>query len=237
MALLDNYEPQGFADRGGLLGRLLSLRPDLAEDGEGVNQPASMPQAPGLAPSLWPTATASPNSISNVHPVQYAQAPPIRLWSPDPLYVHPEDTPTAQRPLMGSNPPLSGPLVTGGGGLLGLGLGAMILNNAKKTEEAGDQEEPGDKPASTPIGRRGEPIGVKPGTNRPATIDGRVYTGHAGDQMQGRRVPPSAVEDAIQNGAVRPGNNSGETVHVGINGVIVVTGSDGQVITVITGKP
>lgn len=74
---------------------------------------------------------------------------------------------------------------------------------------------------------------VAPGTNEPTTIGGRDYTGHGLDQMQGRGVPPSAVEDAIQNGTSSPGNTPGTTVHTGSNGVTVVTGGRGQVITVI----
>jgi hypothetical protein len=74
---------------------------------------------------------------------------------------------------------------------------------------------------------------VKPGTNTPTTIGDREYTGHALDQGQGRGVPPSAIEDAIQNGKPSPGNRPGTTVHVGANGVTVVTGERGQVITVI----
>ncbi|PKM47123.1 MAG: hypothetical protein CVV05_00035 [Gammaproteobacteria bacterium HGW-Gammaproteobacteria-1] len=65
-------------------------------------------------------------------------------------------------------------------------------------------------------------------------IGGRDYSGHALDRMQGRGVPPSAVEDAIQNGASKPGNQPDTTVHTGENGVTVVTGSRGNVITVIT---
>src|SRR5690606_23310736 len=38
--------------------------------------------------------------------------------------------------------------------------------------------------ASTPVGRRGAPLAVPPGTNSPATIGGRYFTGHALDQMQ-----------------------------------------------------
>lgn len=47
--------------------------------------------------------------------------------------------------------------------------------------------------------------------------------------MQGRGVPPSAVEDAIQNGQSSPGNSPDTTVHQG-DGVTVVTGENGQVI-------
>ncbi len=90
-----------------------------------------------------------------------------------------------------------------------------------------------DKHPSTPTGQRGNELKVKPGTNRPTTIGDRDFTGHALDRMQGRGVPPSAVEDAIQNGQSSPGRNPGTTDHVGDNGVTVVTGENGQVITVI----
>jgi len=43
----------------------------------------------------------------------------------------------------------------------------------------------------------------------------------------------SAVEDAIQNGTKSPGNTPDTTVHTGSNGVTVVTGGGGRVITVI----
>jgi hypothetical protein len=115
-----------------------------------------------------------------------------------------------------------------GGAVLGGGLGAIILKSQDNSSDSGD------KPASTPIGRRGNPIDVKRGTNQPTTIGGRVYTGHAADQMQGRGITPSAVEETIQNGQTSPGNAPGETEHIGTNGVKVVTGADGQVITVIT---
>jgi RHS repeat-associated protein len=95
--------------------------------------------------------------------------------------------------------------------------------------------------ATEPVGRRGNPIKV--GTpdaphNAPAEIGGRTYTGHAVDQMQGRGVPPSAVEEAIEHGTASPGHDPGTTVHTDSkNGVTVVTGdSDGRVITVITTK-
>jgi hypothetical protein len=74
---------------------------------------------------------------------------------------------------------------------------------------------------------------VEPGTNDPTIIGNRDYTGHALDRMQGRGIPPSAVEDAIQNGQASPGNQAGTTVYTGNNGVTAVTGENGQVITVI----
>jgi hypothetical protein len=50
--------------------------------------------------------------------------------------------------------------------------------------------------------------------------------------MQGRGVPPLAVEAAIQNGKSSPGNKPGTTAH-DKNRVRAVTGQNGQVITVI----
>jgi hypothetical protein len=64
----------------------------------------------------------------------------------------------------------------------------------------------------------------------PGEINGRPYSGHAFDRMQGRGIPPSAVEDAIANGEARPGG-SGATVHSGENGVTAVVGGDGTVET------
>ena len=92
----------------------------------------------------------------------------------------------------------------------------------------------GDKAPSTPTGQRGSPLDVAPGSNRPTNIGGRDYSGHALDRMQGRGVPPSAVEDAIQNGARTPGNKPSTDVYTGSNGVVVVTGDGGRVVTVIT---
>jgi RHS repeat-associated protein len=125
--------------------------------------------------------------------------------------------------------------VAGGGlgVLVGGAIGNWIENQILMNESAPAEDQPCDKPASTPVGRRGSPLDVEPGTNDPANIDGRDYTGHALDRMQGRGVTPTPVEDTIQNGSSAPGNTPGTTVYTGPNGLTVVTGSGGQVITVI----
>ena len=96
----------------------------------------------------------------------------------------------------------------------------------------------GDKDPSTPTGSRGSPMDVPKGTNQPDTIGGRDYSGHALDQMQGRGVPPAAVEDAISNGSSKPDKTYPDTrtVHTSQDGRVVVvtdTGS-GRVVTVFT---
>jgi hypothetical protein len=73
---------------------------------------------------------------------------------------------------------------------------------------------------------------VEPGTNSPGNVNGTDYSGHAFDQMQGRGITPSAVQDAIENGTVVPGNQPDTFVHQGNNGVTVVTNTAGRVITV-----
>ena len=88
--------------------------------------------------------------------------------------------------------------------------------------------------ASSVGGNRGSPMDVKDGTNPPTTIGGRDYSGHSQDRMQGRGVPPSAVEEAIKNGTSKP-SRDGTTVHTDSkNGVQVVVNSDGKVVTVKT---
>jgi len=95
-----------------------------------------------------------------------------------------------------------------------------------------------DKHPSTPTGQRGSPMDVPKGTNAPTTIGDREYSGHALDQMQGRGVPPSAVEDAITSGTSKPDKAYPDTrtEHTSQDGrVVVITDSgSGRVITVIT---
>jgi hypothetical protein len=145
MALFDGFDPQGFADRGGMLGRLVSMRPDLALDQQ-EDQPASRPLAPAFAPSLGPAPASSPNAADSVAPLQLAQSHILQI---DPLVVHRPPLPFSA-PAPGDERPLPGPAVIGSGALLGLGLGALILSNARKTEESGNEEETVGQSASRP---------------------------------------------------------------------------------------
>ena len=92
---------------------------------------------------------------------------------------------------------------------------------------------------ATPIGRSGSPLEVNPGTNSPATIGGRDYSGHAVDRMQGRGVPPSAVESTIQTGVKTPGSYAGTSAHYDpVNNITVITDtSSGRVVTIRQGRP
>ena len=112
--------------------------------------------------------------------------------------------------------------------------GGSSSNSGSKSKSSASQSNKGDNtPNSAPVGRRRYPMEVPDGTNSPATIDGRDYTGHALDRLQGRGVTPSVVEDAIQNPIrVIPGNTPGTKVSVGEK-IKVVTNDKGGVITVI----
>ena len=116
----------------------------------------------------------------------------------------------------------------------GTHYGTKLVTKAFKGKTPSIEENfDGSKPASTPIGRRGNPLEVKPGTNLPSTIGGRNYTGHALDQMQSRGIMPSAVEDAIKNSLkITPGNTPGTFVRFG-DGLKVIINNSGDVITVI----
>jgi RHS repeat-associated protein len=113
------------------------------------------------------------------------------------------------------------------------GIFNWVNNNVLTSSDANaGKTKTGDQDPSAPNGRKGNPIEISPGTNAPTNIGGRDFSGHAIDRMQGRGVPPSAVEESIKNGRQEQGNTPGTTVHIGPNGVTVVTGPGGRVITV-----
>ena len=108
--------------------------------------------------------------------------------------------------------------------------GKTLVNVSKSTTNQG-------APASTPVGRSGDPMNVPRGTNPDTTISGRNFNGHAIDQMQGRGVPPSVVENTIQTGMQSPDPIVGRIRHYDqVNNITVITESSGTVVTVITGK-
>jgi hypothetical protein len=89
-----------------------------------------------------------------------------------------------------------------------------------------------DVSASTPVGRRGAPLDVQPGTNTGTKIGDRYYTGHALDRMQGRGATPSVIEDTIANGTKSPGSLPSTTKY-STSQADVVTNTRGDVVTVI----
>ena len=88
-------------------------------------------------------------------------------------------------------------------------------------------------------GSRGNPLKnpiFQPSRNTPAVIDDRTFTGHALDEMQNCGIPLSVAGDAISpSNLVGAGNRPGTSVYYsGINGVRVITNSNGDVMTEIT---
>lgn len=102
----------------------------------------------------------------------------------------------------------------------------------------GGEPPPGDVPASTPVGRRGQHLNVAERTNAPAAIGGRQFSGHALDRMQSQGIPPSAVDSAIQSARSVPGKRPGTTAHYDrANDLTVITDTaSGRVVTVDYGK-
>jgi hypothetical protein len=74
-------------------------------------------------------------------------------------------------------------------------------------------------------------MSVPRGTNARAVINGRQYTGHALDQMQGRGLTPSVVEDTITHGAQSAGRD-GATIFQSSQARVILN-PDGSVKTVM----
>ncbi|SLC17047.1 Uncharacterised protein [Mycobacteroides abscessus subsp. massiliense] len=82
-------------------------------------------------------------------------------------------------------------------------------------------------------GRKGYEIKIPRGTNAPATISGRYFTGHALDQMQGRGITPTVVENTISSVKPIAGNKPGSLVYNDlVNNLSVVTNMEGDIVTV-----
>lgn len=116
------------------------------------------------------------------------------------------------------------------GGLVGRGIGWGIEALSDSAELGADAGEAASD-ARTPIGSRRSPMDVAPGTNKPTVINGREYSGHALDRMQGRGLMPSVVEDTIATGSRSAGNTPGTTVFTSGQARVVVNAT-GKVVSV-----
>jgi RHS repeat-associated protein len=111
-----------------------------------------------------------------------------------------------------------------------LGIGNTSQQKSAKTSNR--------KNPSTPTGSKGNVLYVKPGTNVAKTINGRNFSGHALDNMQGQGIMPSVVENTIKNYKGIAGKYQGTTVYYNSNNnITVVTDSkSGNIVTVDYGK-
>ncbi|MDI3438489.1 DUF4258 domain-containing protein [Erwinia sp. V90_4] len=76
------------------------------------------------------------------------------------------------------------------------------------------------------------------GSNSPTIINERSYSAHAIDRMQGRGIPPSAVENAIKTGTIYPTKPGTTGYYDPENNVRVITNTkSGNVVTVLPGAP
>lgn len=111
--------------------------------------------------------------------------------------------------------------------------GQQRVNDLKKNELRTSVAKH-EKPANSMVGRKGADLGNSVlDSNQPATIRGQEYTGHAVDRMQGRGIPPSAVEEAIANGIESVGKKPNTTHYYDpVNDITVVTNEQsGAVVT------
>ncbi len=127
-----------------------------------------------------------------------------------------------------------------GGPTLGAGAAAKLAGKAPKiVKSAGGVGKAASKiigkGTKVPVGRRGKAHGINvlKGTNTDTIINGRKFSGHALDQMQGRGFVPAVVEDVVKHPSkVVPGNTLGTTVYIGKK-LKVILNKAGDVVTVI----
>ncbi|MBX3457828.1 MAG: DUF4258 domain-containing protein [Candidatus Paracaedibacteraceae bacterium] len=90
--------------------------------------------------------------------------------------------------------------------------------------------------SNTVMGHKGKEIHTVAGTNKPAIIKGRFYSGHALDRMQTRGLTSSVVEDIIKNGNISQGNRANRICHYDVTNNITIVTEKGNVVTVRFGK-
>jgi RHS repeat-associated protein len=211
------YEPYGYVAAGATPTIGFTGHVNDADTGLTYMQQRYYDPVAGRFLSVDPVTTDA-NTGGSFNRYAYASNSPYRYVDPD-----------GRNPLVIEGAILGGEIGAVGGpigaavGIVGGGFAALWLGDKAVTWIA-----------SSVGGNRGSPMDVKDGTNPPTTIGGRDYSGHSQDRMQGRGVPPSAVEEAIKNGTSKP-SRDGTTVHTDSkNGVQVVVNSDGKVVTVKT---
>ncbi|WP_237112813.1 hypothetical protein [Mycobacteroides abscessus] len=112
------------------------------------------------------------------------------------------------------------------------GESAQLADNLT-TAATNRATESGQRLAQGWSGRKGYEIKIPRGTNAPATIGGRYFTGHALDQMQGRGITPTVVENTISSVKPIAGNKPGSLVYNDlVNNLSVVTNMEGDIVTV-----
>ncbi|WP_072204820.1 DUF4258 domain-containing protein [Enterobacter cloacae] len=76
------------------------------------------------------------------------------------------------------------------------------------------------------------------GSNSSAAIGERKYSAHTVDRMQGRGVPPSAVENTIKTGNTYSTKSGTMGYYDATNNLrVIINSNTGDVVTVIPGAP
>jgi hypothetical protein len=88
---------------------------------------------------------------------------------------------------------------------------------------------------SAPTGKRGSPMDVPRGTNAPAIINGKSFSGHALDEMQSDGIPESAVDNALRTGVSAPSRGGTTVFYDPANHISVIQAADGTIVTVSYG--
>lgn len=127
-----------------------------------------------------------------------------------------------------------GLIIAGTSVAAGLGIGRL---GSLSEMEALTKISKGDSGSYLPTGRMGNPMNTI-GANPPTIIGDFSYSAHAIDRMQGRGVPPSAIENALSTGDLFSTKAGTTGYYDSINNLrVIVNSKTGNIVTVIPGAP
>ena len=170
-----------------------------------------IPQAPAPAPQPMPAPIPAPE--------------PVPTLAPEPAPVAQPSPPTPQPYVQQVGLPIGGLARLLGGAVAGAEAVGKLMKSEGRTGAAGKSSAP---LKNAPYQRT---------RNSSGEINGTPYTGHAFDQMQNRGIPPSAVQNTIDNGIPFQAGPNAKGFYDPTNNLRVILGGNGQVVTVIPGAP
>ena len=112
-----------------------------------------------------------------------------------------------------------------------------LMGSAARSVPSGDEVPAPNPGSSAMVGSRGAQLSVQEGTNIASKIGDRLYSGHALDQMQGRGIYPSVVENTIRvSNPVYQASRGTSQYYDTVNDISVILNNKGNVVTTFYGN-
>lgn len=127
-----------------------------------------------------------------------------------------------------------------------VGNSEVLVHNSCSVENVGGKGAGGSKTqyegADLPLGSKHNQMNqpknpsYQPSRNTGTDVGGTKYTGHALDRMQERGIPPSAVNNTINNGVATSSRGGTTKFYDSVNNITTITNDIGEVVTVRYGQ-